>query len=71
MQDLKKKDKEDLRELRFLPDNFKLNTIMHIYSNKVTILTLNKEQLIGIIIENKEIAQMQKSIFEMMWGLCK
>lgn len=40
---------------------------MNIYDNKVAIIHLDKGQEYGVIIENKEIADMHKSIFEMAW----
>lgn len=40
---------------------------MEIYDNKISFMTFSRERLIGAIIENKEIYQTQKSIFEMIW----
>ena len=71
IQELKKRDMLELREIRFLPKNFKINTHAQIYSNKVAIITLNKEELIGVVIENKDIVETQKSLFEELWKTAK
>ena len=71
IQELKKRDKKELREIRFLPKGFKINTHTQIYGNKIAILTLRKEQLIGVIIENKDIVETQKSLFEFLWKTLK
>ena len=66
--ELKKKDKPELREIRFLPKDFKINTHMQIYGNKIAILTLRKDEPIGVIIENKDIVETQKSLFNFLWN---
>lgn len=42
-------------------------TVMNIYDNKISFLTLSDKGRIGIIIEDEIIAQMQKSLFEYLW----
>lgn len=66
--ELKKKDKSELREIRFLPKDFKIDTHMQIYGNKIAILTLTKDEPIGVIIENKDIVETQKSLFNVLWN---
>jgi len=66
----KKKGKE-LREIRFLPKSFKINTANFMYKNKIAILTMKEGEIIGVIIENKEIVETQRSLFEFLWGLSK
>jgi sugar-specific transcriptional regulator TrmB len=65
---LKRKDRAQLREIRFLPKEFKINTHIQIYGSKVAILTLRKDSLIGVIIENKDIAETQRSLFDVLWN---
>ena len=71
IQELKKRDKLELREIRFLPKSFKINTHAQIYSNKVAIITLNQEELVGVVIENKDIVETQRSLFELLWKIAK
>jgi sugar-specific transcriptional regulator TrmB len=70
-EELKQIDKSELREIRFLPNDFKINTYFQIYGNKVAILTLRREELVGVIIENKDITEAQKSLFEFLWNKSK
>jgi len=47
--------------------NKKFDTATFIYGNKVAILSLSKKEPVGIFIENKEIADTQKQVFDLMW----
>ena len=42
-------------------------SVIQIYDNKVSYLTLSPEKIIGIIIEEKNIADMMRLMFEMNW----
>ena len=64
-------DKSQLREIRFLPKGMKINTHTQIYHNKVAILTLRKENLIGVVVENEDITETQRQTFEQLWRLAK
>ena len=45
-----------------------LESVMQIYDNKVSYITLAKGQMIGVIIEDQRIYEMQKAIFNFTWG---
>ncbi|MCX6715401.1 MAG: hypothetical protein NT077_00070 [Candidatus Taylorbacteria bacterium] len=45
------------------------NTIMQIYDNKVSYLTLSDKEKIGVIIEDPNIYNMHKILFEYLWSL--
>ena len=65
------KPKSDLSMRRFIPKNkFPLSSTFIIYDNKVGIVSL-KGKLIGVIIENKEIANTLRSIFNLAWDGAK
>lgn len=69
----KKWDKEGEktnRIVRFLPKGQKIFVSYHIYENKVSISSLT-EPVVGVIIEQKEIADMQRMQFEYMWKALK
>lgn len=68
--EMRKNDKKELREMRFLPEGFEFPTATNIYGNKVAILSLEKEP-IGIIIENEDIAKTQRMVFELLWKTSK
>ena len=46
-------------------------TIMQIYDNKISYLTLSSESKIGVIIEDPNIYKMHKYLFEYLWKITK
>ena len=57
----------ELTIARFIPkDKFPLSSSFILYDNKVGIVSL-RGKLVGVIIENKEIANTLKSIFDLAW----
>jgi len=64
--ELHKRDKEELREMRFLPSHVEFPTTTNIYGNKVAILSLEKD-IVGVIIENEDIAKTQRKVFYLLW----
>jgi sugar-specific transcriptional regulator TrmB len=57
-----------LREIKLIPNkDYNFSADMHIYGNKI-IVTTYKENLFGLIIEDENIASLQRMAFEMMWG---
>jgi sugar-specific transcriptional regulator TrmB len=68
---VRKDDKKSLRETRLLPaGEFFFTNEINIYDNKVAIASFGDE-LIGIIIESKEIADTQRDIFRMAWSFAE
>lgn len=61
-------DQGQLREIRFLPENFLCRTYTMIYEGKVAIVSSRKE-LVTIIIESRDIAEAERQKFELIWGL--
>lgn len=59
-------------EVKFIKKEFcYFQTSMQIYSNKVSYQTLDKENKIAVIIEDKHIFEMHKLLFEYMWETLK
>ena len=59
---------QDLRDIRIVDNpNFRFNGDMEIYANKVALISY-RENFLGVIIESKEINQMQRAAFELMWS---
>ena len=59
---------QDLRDIRIVDNpNFRFNADMEIYANKVALISY-RENFLGVIIESKEINQMQRAAFELMWS---
>lgn len=59
----------DVRYIDFDLGQFCTN--MQIYDNKISYLTLNPDGMIGIIIEDKNIAHLNKGLFEYIWSTAK
>lgn len=57
-------------EIRFV-ESEPFATVMQIYDNKVSYITLDKERMIGIVIESQEVYQMHKTVFESQWQKAK
>lgn len=54
--------------VRFIPANqFVFKTEINIYGNKVAIMSLKEEELVGVIIESAVIADTHRSIWELAW----
>jgi sugar-specific transcriptional regulator TrmB len=60
------KDSEEMRTTKFLPDEkMKFSPEINIYNNKI-LMTSWKEKM-AIVIESKELADVQKLIFDLLW----
>jgi sugar-specific transcriptional regulator TrmB len=53
--------------LRFLPTTQAFQALMYIYDNKIGFMTLDPNRLVGIIIEDKILADMNRVLFETLW----
>jgi sugar-specific transcriptional regulator TrmB len=47
---------------------YPFNSVMQMYDEKISYITLSKTSKIGVIIEDKNIYQMHKSLFEYTWS---
>jgi len=57
-----------LLEVRLMPKDMKpFNTSVQIYNNTISFSTLNEKKMIGVIIEDKQIVDLHRSIFEYVW----
>ncbi|MBS3083696.1 hypothetical protein J4423_02730 [Candidatus Pacearchaeota archaeon] len=66
--ELKKKDKEELREIRFNDSIVKgMNTAIYIQERALIIIKANKKEQIGIYINQEDIAKLQCKIFDKIW----
>ncbi|MFH1187553.1 MAG: helix-turn-helix domain-containing protein [bacterium] len=70
MQEMKKRDKQENRETKFLPKNFPFEGSVFIFENKTALISSSKE-LISLVIESKYISEMLKSMFETLWQSIK
>lgn len=70
IRELAKNDNPEITDRRLI-DSEKFSTVMQIYDNKVTYITLDPHKEIGVIIEDNSIYEMQKMIFEKVWENAK
>lgn len=61
-------NKEEMREIRFSKVVFKSNVF--IYGTKVALINVTREQPMGVLIDNKTIADTQRQVFELLWEQC-
>lgn len=54
-------------ETRIMTGSSSFPTAIQIYDNKISFLTLSKEKMVGVIIEDKDISQMMRNIFNSIW----
>lgn len=60
----------EVTETKFIkPDVLEFETVMQIYENKVSYITLKENSMIGVIIEDSSIYKMHKAIFEHFWKI--
>jgi len=65
---LKQKDEEELRRTRFLPSDIELRrTSNFIYGSKVAIISMNKKEPTGIVIEDPDVVHAMTIYFESLW----
>ncbi len=65
---LQHEDQRELREIRFLPEEYKHNTSLLIYSNKVAFFSTTKE-LATVIIESAALSESERKKFDLLWSL--
>ncbi len=59
------KYRSGVSEVKFLPKNFKIATDLLVFQNKVALISF--QNILGIIIEDQNIAQMQKTMLKFIW----
>ncbi|MBI5135241.1 hypothetical protein HZA86_03350 [Candidatus Uhrbacteria bacterium] len=58
---------KDVRQMKIIPSkDFRFKGDTEIYANKVALISY-AENFLGVIIESKEIHEMQKTMFELLW----
>lgn len=71
-EELKRQDKKELRETRFFDKIMKgMKSAFYVYEDKILFLKASEKEQFGAIIQDKELAELQKRIFEDMWRQAK
>ena len=72
MEDIKKADKEELRETRFNQRMFvEEDSAFYILKDAIIILKMNEKEQLGIYIKEESVAKLQRKIFEEIWKIAK
>lgn len=58
-------NEKEYREMRFSNVIFKSNVF--IYGDNIALITVKENELIGVVIRNKDIADTQRQVFELLW----
>jgi sugar-specific transcriptional regulator TrmB len=67
---LKKTEKKENRETRIIKD-WTTDTMTFIYGEKVAIIKLVEEEIIGVLIKDATISKDQRKIFDILWSVAK
>ncbi|MFA6422091.1 MAG: helix-turn-helix domain-containing protein [Candidatus Buchananbacteria bacterium] len=62
----KKSDLQELRLTKFFPDNYKFVGNKVIYKNKVAFFS-SKKEMICLVVESKDLVDMERSNFKLLW----
>lgn len=68
---IKKADKKELRETRISNMMNNQNVECYVYGSKVALVVMSRDEPVGVIIDNKHIAGLQKTLFEKLWNSLK
>jgi len=61
---------KDKREVRYINQDLAFPLTMYIYDNKVAMISSKKENF-AVIVESKEVSEMQKKLFDLIWNGAK
>ena len=61
-------NKKEKREVRFIKEELAFPATLYIYDEKILVIS-TKEEGFALIIESKELASMQRKLFDVMWNL--
>ncbi len=59
---------KELREVRFLPNDFKFKSTFFIYEDEYSMIS-SKPPFLGVVIQSKQLTHTMKQIFEMLWAV--
>jgi sugar-specific transcriptional regulator TrmB len=70
-EEIRNRDTKEKRQTRFLPAMKGMEAVVYIFGDKIAMMTFVQREPIAVIIENKEIADSQRIIFEALWKTAK
>lgn len=67
-EDYIKRQRQELKEIRFLPENLEIPILVFVYDNKVGVICSQKEGF-SFIIESEDFSKTMKMIFQAIWDI--
>ncbi len=67
MKKRKKHLSDELTDVRIIPKLTSFPNVMQIYDNKIAYISFNKNKRIGVIIEDRDICEMHRTLFNVQW----
>ena len=65
-EEMKKKDKEELRKTKFIQEMGNLKIGTYIFGENIAFIVFSKQEPFGVLIKNKDIADAQREIFNLI-----
>lgn len=66
-QERKKLASQELRQVKIISPDYQYHGLIYVWSSKIAMFSFDKN-LVALVIEGKELANIQKTMFEIMWG---
>lgn len=66
MQEMQTRDKNEMREIRYLPDSVDFTATMMCYDDEIVLFGVSKP-IFGILVESAELAYFFKTLFDLIW----
>jgi HTH-type transcriptional regulator, sugar sensing transcriptional regulator len=63
-----KKDKKEFRQTKFVPKEFSFHNANFIYGDKIAVVSVGKQFVMGVVIEDADIVCTQKMMFDIVWS---
>lgn len=58
---------QELREVRIIPEKYECSSVTFIWNNKVAMCSL-KEGVVAFVVESNELANIQRTMFDLIWS---
>jgi hypothetical protein len=69
LKNLKDRESQSIRQVRYLPVKYTSLGYINIYNNKI--ISWNTHLARAVVIEDAVISNLYKTIFELLWDICK
>jgi sugar-specific transcriptional regulator TrmB len=67
-EELRARDKTEMRQTRFCDAMTTMDSECYTFGDKVVFITLSRAEPVGILVQSKDIARLQRMLFEQLWA---